>query len=523
MNNYSTVPQVTIEIDGTILANEIIQTIREIRVKQLLSAPTQCEILVPGAHEKLSAEILSKVGSFIHIKIGQLKDSLFYGQITAVEYLYNASVYPLIAIRSYDLLHQLRKRQPVRIHVHVNLQQLAQELTLDLGLKVEGGNTAPITSRLFQYNQSDLQLLYDLGESYGHYLFLNKDCLQITTLEGIETNQSLILGDNLFEARFSVNAETVTESMTVTGWNLQRTTSHTKTVQTSDVGINTHYVLDSSDFGTNGQRTLVDCSVQDENQAEAAAQKELGKRMRRQVTLWGVVEGNPDLMPGAAVQVMGVATSLEGQYVLTEVNHSIDPDKGFISQISTTPPAPADNKVIKNATIGIVSQVNDLDNIGRIKAVLPTYNNIETDWLEVLSLGAGSNKGQLILPDVGDNVLLLIVNGELAQSIVLGGLYGDKDLPAQVVKNGAIMKFVTQTPGSQSISLDDSEDTIRVETKNGHRINITPEEINIARNNGSFITLTDKLTSIHSESDLVIEAPGNSITFCGRKIDFEER
>ena len=522
MSIYSIVPQVIIEIDGVALTAEIVQTIQEIRVKQLLSAPSQCEILLPEAEQKFSSEALSKVGCLIHIKIADQDQSLFYGQITAIDYVYDASLRPLLAIRAYDLLHQLRKRQPVRAHVQVNMHQLAQDLTQDLGLKVHGGETSPLTPRLFQYRQSDLQLLHEFGESYGQYFFLNKDRLLISSLENAETNDSLTLGKNLFEARFSINAETVTESVTATGWNLQRTTPHIKKTQESAMGVNATVFFEPADFGSDGQRTLVDCDVHDENQAERAAQKELDRYLMQQVTLWGVAEGNPVLTPGIAVQVLGVASALEGRYILTEVTHSIDPVKGFISEINSTPPAIEKTKPVKNATIGVVSQVNDPDNLGRVKVSLPTYNTIETDWLQVLTLGAGPNKGQLMLPDVGDTVLLLIVNGEPAQSIVLGGLYGENDLPQSVVKDGAVKRFVTQTAGKQRIFLDDTEISIGIETHSGHSIRMTPGKIGITRNNGSYVTLTDERMIIHSETDLEIEAPGNSITFRGKKIDFEE-
>ncbi len=521
MSIYSVVPHVTIKIDDLELSSEIVQTIQAIRVNQILSAPSQCEILLPEAHEIFSIEALSNVGSLIYIKIENHNPALFYGQITAIDYVYDTSQRPLISIRAYDLLHQLRKRQPVRSHVQINLHQLAQEFTQDLGIEVQGGDTTPVVPRLIQYKQSDLQLLHEFGESYGQYFFLNMHRLLITSLEGVESNESLTLGKNLLEARFSINAETVTESVTATGWNSQRTTPHVRTAKASDIAVNPNIFIDPSDFGTDGQRTLVDHNVQDENQAEIVAQKELDRHIMQQITLWGVAEGNPVLTPGLVVQVSGVASSLEGRYVLTEVTHSIDPIKGYISEINTTPPVIEKTKQIKNATVGIVSQVDDPDNLGRIKVNLPTYNNIETEWLEVLTPGAGSNKGQLILPDVGDNVLLLILNGEPAQSIVMGGIYGEKDLPCPVVKEGAVKRFVTQTAGNQRILLDDTEVSIRIETQNGHSISMTPEEISITRDNGSFITLTDDCMTIHSETNLEIEAPGSSITFRGKEIDFE--
>lgn len=522
MSNYSFPPQLVIEIDGRALPNEVIVSIQRIQVKQVLSAPTQGELTLPQVHEQFLAEAHLKMGRSISIKFGSQKQTLFYGQITAIEYVYSASIRPLILIRCYDFLHQLRKHQPVRTHVQVNVHQLAKEFTQQLSLKVEGGEKMPVAPRLIQYKQSDLQFLYEVGESCGLYFFLNKDCLMITSLAGIWSSQNLVLGKNLFEARFSVNAETTAESVTATGWDMQLAKSHSWTAQTSSVETNVHRSIDPGDYGENTQRMLVDDGVHDENQAESVAQKELDRYVNRQVSLWGVADGNPALMPGMAVQVSGVEASLEGRYVLTEVNHSIDPEKGYISEINTLAPAASHVKTGKNATIGIVSQVDDPENLGRVKVSLPTYNNIETDWLEVLIQGAGVQKGQLILPDVGDHVLLLFINGEPAQSVVLGGLYGEKELPQPVVEDGAVQRFVMQTAGKQGILLDDTESAIRIETQSGHSIQMTPEEIGISRNNGSFVTLKDDRVKIHSETDLDIEAPGSTITFRGKKIDFEE-
>jgi phage protein D len=521
---YSTVPQIIIEIDGLTLAAEVIQTIHEIRIKQILSSPSQCEIILQESHESLSAEALSKIGATIHIQIGHQKQSLFYGQITAIEQHYTASIRPLIHIRAYDLLHRLRKHQPVRTHIKVNFHQLAKELTLDLGVTVLGNESAPITPRLVQYRQSDLELLSELGRSYGLYFFLNQYNLRITGLDGYETNEHLVLGKNLFEARFSVNADTATQSVGATGWNLQRTVSHAKKAQAANTKMPAHEFIDAARFGADKQRNIVDYNCENDYLAEINAQSELDRRIAQQVTFWGITEGNPNLTPGAAVQVSGAAAPLEGRYVLTETYHSISPDKGFISEINTAVPvfASVQPKTLKNATVGIVSQVSDPDNLGRIKVSLPTYNDIETDWLEVLIPGAGAGKGQLILPDVGDTVLLLFVNEEPAQPIVLGGLYGEKPLPNSVVDQGAIKRFVTQTAGRQSFLLDDTENSIRIETQNGHCISMTPAEIGITRNNGSSVTLTDDRMTIHSKTDLAIEAPGNSIIIRGKKIDFEE-
>lgn len=522
MSNFTAVPEVTIEIDGAPLAGEIAHAIREIRVAQLLSQPSQCEICLLDPHQSFLSTALTDVGRLIQVNVAPHTDPLFYGQITAVEYVYDPSSGPSVVVRSYDLLHQLRKRQPVRTHVQVNVQQLAQDLTKDLGITSRSRGTAPPEPRLFQYKQSDLQLLTELAEKYGYYFFLRHKELQVGPLETKPVAEPLRRGENLLQSRFSVNGETATVSVTATGWDLRRTVACCRTAQQSVRGVNVDTLIDPATLGSDGRRTIVDADLCDENQAEATAQQELDRHRLQMVTFWGVAEGNPALFPGTTVRISGVAASLEGCYVLTEVTHTIDPEKGFVTEVSSVPPTRVKIRPPKNATVGIVSQVNDPDNLGRVKVSLPTYNDIESEWLEVLAPGAGAGKGQLMLPDVGDQVLLLIVNGEPGQAVILGGIYGEKELPQTVVEDGAVVRFITQTAGEQRILLDDSDNTIAIETQNGHVIRIAPKQIEIVHDNGSHVDLADNRMTVHAATDLQIEAPGNAITFRARKIDFEE-
>lgn len=49
---------------------------------------------------------------------------------------------------------------------------------------------------------------------------------------------------------------------------------------------------------------------------------------------------------------------------------------------------------------------------------LPAYADLETEWMQVLSLGAGRGKGLMILPGVGDRVLVLLPDGEPGAGII---------------------------------------------------------------------------------------------------------
>lgn len=251
--------------------------------------------------------------------------------------------------------------------------------------------------------------------------------------------------------------------------------------------------------------TLADELLPNDLHATAVAQAELDLRTAREVTLSGIAEGNTDLLPGSRVEVHGLAKSFSGRYVLTSVTHVINRRTGFVSEISSVPPSTEKRSTAANAIWGTVTNVDDPDKLGRVCVSFPSLGEIETDWLGVMSAGAGSGKGFVILPDIGDDVLVLCVGGDLAHGIVLGGLFGTKNPGDYGVEGTSIRRYLLGTPGGQKIRLDDTGQSIRVENKGG-----------------SFLELSPEKALLHSVVDLQIEAPGRAVAITGKTIDFRQ-
>src|SRR5262249_12868348 len=155
------------------------------------------------------------------------------------------------------------------------------------------------------------------------------------------------------------------------------------------------------------------------------------------------------------VDVSGIANHLSGSYVLTSVTHQVNRRTGFISEITTAPPSFEARPKALTAAWGTVTQVSDPDNLGRVRVSLPAIGDVETEWMGVVAAGAGSGKGLVAMPAVGDQVLILFLNGDVAQGIVLGGLFGTKGPGDYGVDGDSIRRFMICTPGGQKIKLDD--------------------------------------------------------------------
>lgn len=505
MTPVASIPPLEIELDGESLAETAAATLAEVRVQHKLSQPSLCELTFVVHRDPIPDLQNLSAGSTVRLTLPSSSACLFSGEITALEYSYEADHGQTLRVRCYDKLHRLRKRQPVRVHIQVTPTDLARELVADLGLTVEADEEGPLSQRLIQCRQSDLDLLVEVSQRFGLYLTLRGDVLHLTGLEGMGDRIELEWGKNLLEARLEINAEPACRSVLAKGWDASRVEPHESRADSSRIGMDVEAEAPPDRFGSTGERTLADEMLPDDRHAAGVAQAELDRRRAREVTFWGVAEGDPDLMPGAQIQVSGVASGLKGQYVLTSVTHLVNRRSGFVSEVSTLPPTFERQPRGVTAAWATVTNVDDPENLGRVRASLPALGDIETDWMQVMAPGAGAGKGFVFLPDVDDQVLVLLVGGEVSQGIVLGGLYGAKGAADFGVEGSSIRRFTLATPGGQKIKLDDIGESIRLENKGGSFLEISPEK-----------------ALLHSVVDLQIEAPGRGVVIAGKTIDFRQ-
>jgi phage baseplate assembly protein gpV len=189
--------------------------------------------------------------------------------------------------------------------------------------------------------------------------------------------------------------------------------------------------------------------------------------------------------------------------VLTAVNHVLDPQRGFVSELSSAPPQRRPRTRTSGATLGIVSRVDDPDGLGRVRATLPAYGGVETEWMQVLSAGAGAGRGLVMLPDVGDQVLLILADGDPSRGVVMGGLFGEHAPTDPGVEGGSVRRYSARTAGGHKLLFDDSARTLRLEDGTGSYLELTPSGVRL-----------------HAKVPLEIEAPGQPVVIRGQTIDF---
>jgi len=137
---------------------------------------------------------------------------------------------------------------------------------------------------------------------------------------------------------------------------------------------------------------------------------------------------------------------------------------------------------INGVVIGLVTNVNDPDHQGRIKANYPWLGpNHETDWLRIATVMAGKGRGSFFMPEVNDEVLVAFEHGDARFGHVVGFLWNGQDQPpAQDVrerkiqsKNGHAIRFLDSTPAGGNLG------ALVIEDAHGNRITMSNAKITI--------------------------------------------
>jgi len=150
---------------------------------------------------------------------------------------------------------------------------------------------------------------------------------------------------------------------------------------------------------------------------------------------------------------------------------------------------------------GLVTDVDDPQKLGRVKLKFPWFDpDMESEWCRVRQFYAGNDYGAFFIPEVGDEVLVAFIHGDMRLPIILGGLYNGKDKPPTfregstkdekmirtkgeneilMVDTNGQKEIKIKTAGGQTVDLEDASNKITIKTSTGQSIIIEPGKITL--------------------------------------------
>ena len=91
---------------------------------------------------------------------------------------------------------------------------------------------------------------------------------------------------------------------------------------------------------------------------------------------------------------------------------------------------------------------------------------------------AGNNYGAFFIPEVGDEVLVSFIHGDMRLPIILGGLYNGLDKPPSFRDGSTKDQKLVRTKGNHEILMDDSngEKRIKIQTEAGNVVDLSDKD-----------------------------------------------
>ena len=497
---YANTP-VQITLGEAALEPAAAQRVTSILVRQRLSAPSVAEITFAEPPDDVVDGL--RFGATVKLVAGA-DTALFEGEVTAIEHQRDGAQGRIVRVRAYDKLHRLRKKQRARVAQETSISKFLADSVAEIGIDCDPVETGPTRGLIVQYEQNDLDLLTALAADAGLFFFLDRGTLRLMSLAGHGGEaMELKVGRDLSIARATANAESMRRATAAKAWDVLHTEVVDASVLVARQDTNDMHALDASAFGDVGKRTLFNRLAGNGDEAEALAQADMDRSAARDVVIDATAVGNPDIRPGALVNVQGLSSNIDGHYTVTTVEHTITEASGFLTAFSTAPPAIARGPGGCPAfTFGVVTDVDDPEKLSRVKAKFPLLGDVEGTWMPVVIPGAGLDKGLAVLPEVDDEVLIVFPQGDPAYGLVLGGLYGRRKSPGLV--DGGTRPFAFRTKNGQAITLDADKGLARIETSGGDVLELGPDG-----------------TRVHATRDLLIEAPGRKLTIRANTVEFE--
>jgi uncharacterized protein involved in type VI secretion and phage assembly len=173
--------------------------------------------------------------------------------------------------------------------------------------------------------------------------------------------------------------------------------------------------------------------------------------------------------------------------------------------------------------VGIVTNNQDSDKMGRVKVKFPWLSDDqESWWARIATPMAGGSRGVYFLPEVGDEVLVAFEHGDVRFPYVVGSLWNGKDAPPTTNDDGQNNIREMRSRSGHIIRLDDTDGDEKIEIldKTGNNsLTIASSDNSITLTCNGRMKLQAMGIDISSQTDVNIEAQTTMDVKAGATMD----
>jgi len=436
-------------INGAQVAPEIRAALVDVRVVETLSLPASATVRITDPEMTHVDSSNLAIGNKLEIKIGAMAArstvKVFTGEIVAIEPDFSETGCEMV-VRALDVSHRLQRGRAVKVYQQQKATDIVSELCREAGLTGSCRATTVQYQAFMRKGETPRELIARFERDYDYRFWLEDGKYKFEPVGSGAASASLKLRENLISFRPRASASEVSDEVVVRGWDplgkrevsgqaspiVAATKTGGFTANTGKKAYGTAKVFNSARV------------VDNAGEANALAKALANRKADSIVEAEGTAFGDPSLRAGSKVKIENVGTRFGGDYVMSTVTHTYSGRSGYkthfrVSGASTRtlldlmrPPERRDWSA--GLVVGIVTNNNDPDTMGRVKVKFPSLpsgsgGDVESAWARIAVLGAGKERGTLMMPQVDEEVVVGFENGDPRRPFVLGSLFNGKDKP----------------------------------------------------------------------------------------------
>lgn len=519
-------------VSGEALAADWQAALLDLRVETALNVPGRLTARFTDPGYALVASRKVTVGAELAVSDPTGAATLFAGTVTSIVCEQREGEQPELVVVGHDPSHQLATTSAVTTFDDMKTSDLVRQLCASAGLSVRSQlSTDPSMPYTLQAD-TDLGLVDELVRRLGADWWAEGKVLHLALpKDRTSVSATLALGVDL--RSFSASVSAPPEKVQVTGWDRVQQETVTGVATTAGTGVRPTADLTSLADTPVGSYQAAAVGARTNDEATVLSQALFDQRASATVEATGVAAGTADVKLGSAVEVQG-AGPLDGTYPVTAVEHLYRPRRGWVTRFRSGDRRPAGlagaggrtaggtwsgPSVVGRAGLagGTVTNVGQGDQNGLVRVAL--YGTQVSAWARILATGGGKARGNVFIPEVGDEVLVAFEGGDSRTPVVIGGLYGTKGtIPTTSVADGKVQQrhLVSRLGHSLSFLDGDTDATRAIELvladqENKIHLGVDGLTVNVIAGKPVTLTVGSTKVAVGQDGSVSVQAPSISL------------